>query len=117
MAITIAVQAFDKAESVVRTLDSIAECRGSNNYNLLILQDGCVGSQQMEKYREAHAKTMAAIESWTSTNRHRFPSVCFDCSHRNRGPYRTAERLIDWAFQMGESVIFPRTISSLRRMP
>jgi hypothetical protein len=106
MAITIAVQAFNKAESVVRTLDSIAECRGSNTYNLLILQDGCVGSQQTEKYREAHAKTAAAIESWISTNRHRFPSVCFGRSDRNRGPYSTVERLIDWAFQMGESVIF-----------
>lgn len=106
MAITIAVQSFNKAERVVRTLDSIAESRGSNSYNLLILEDGCVGSQQTEKYREAHAKTAAAIESWISTNRHCFPSVYFDRSDRNCGPYSTAERLIDRAFEMGDSVIF-----------
>jgi hypothetical protein len=106
MATTIAVQAFNKAESVVRTLDSIAKCRGSNEYNLVILQDGYVGSQQIEKYREPHAKTTAAIESWISTNGQCFPSVCFDRSDRNHGPYRTAEGLMDWAFETSESVIF-----------
>jgi hypothetical protein len=106
VATTIAVQAFSKAERIIRTLNSIAESRGSNKYNLLILQDGCAGSQQTEKYREVHAKTTSAIESWTSTNRHAFQSVCFQRSHRNCGPYSTAQQLIDWAFETSESVIF-----------
>jgi hypothetical protein len=102
---TIAIQAFNKAESIIGTLDSIAKCRGSDQFNLLILQDGCAGLQA-EKHREAQAETTSAVESWITTNRHRFLSVCFERLDRNHGPYNIAERLIDWAFETSESVIF-----------
>jgi hypothetical protein len=39
MAGAIAVQAFNKAESVIGTLDSTARSRGSANHHLCILQD------------------------------------------------------------------------------
>jgi len=103
---TIAVQAFNKAEKTTRTLDSIAACRGADNCNLSILQDGWDGSEHAENYRHAQAKTTRAIESWISGNLHRFASVCFDHSDRNDGPYKTAERLLDHAFETSESVIF-----------
>jgi hypothetical protein len=102
----IVVQAFNKAETVVRTLDSIARCRGSNNYHILILQDGCSGSNQTEKYRAAWAGTTEALESWISINSDHFASICFDCFDKNNGPYRTAERLITWGFEKSHSVIF-----------
>src|SRR4029450_2559959 len=57
MAGAIAVQAFNKAESVIGTLDSIVRSRGSHNYHLVILQDGCSGPKQTEKYRAALAET------------------------------------------------------------
>ena len=106
MAGTIAVQAFNKAESVLGTLDSIARSRGSNNYGLVILQDGCSGSPRTEKYRAAWAETTQAIESWISMNTDHFSSVSFDRADRNNGPYRTAERLITWALEKRNSVIF-----------
>jgi len=106
MAGTIAVQAFNKGESVLGTLDSIARSRGSNNYGLVILQDGCSGSAWTEKYRAAWAETTQAIESWISMNTDHFASVFFDRADRNNGPYRTAERLITWALEERNSVIF-----------
>jgi len=106
MAGTIAVQAFNKAESVFGTLDSIARSRGSNNYGLVILQDGCSGSARTEKYRAAWAETTQAIESWISMNTDHFPSVSFDRADRNNGTCRTAERLISRALESSESVVF-----------
>ncbi len=114
MAGAIAVQAFNKAESVIRTLDSIVKCRGSSKYDLFILQDGYAGSKgyvkftptDTEKYSEACVKTIAAIESWTADKRHNFKGVRFRYMEQNHGPYKTAEQLIDWAFETSKSVIF-----------
>ncbi len=106
MAGAIAVQAFNKADSVRGTLNSIAQSRGSNNYHLFILQDGCSGSKQTEKYRAAWAETTQAIESWIFRNGDHFASVRFDRSDQNNGPYQTAERLITWALKNSKSAIF-----------
>ena len=106
MATAIAIQAFNKADSILRTLNSIARLRGSNSYDLFILQDGCSGSNQTEKYRAAWAETIQALKSWISRNRDHFASVRFESSDQNNGPYRTAERLISRALESSESVIF-----------
>ena len=106
MATAIAIQAFNKADSILRTLDSITRSRCSNNYHLLILQDGCSESNGTEKYRAAWAATTQAIELWISVNRDHFASVCFDRSDQNNGPYRTAELLITSALEKSKSVIF-----------
>ena len=106
MATAIAIQAFNKADSILRTLDSFARSRCSNNYHLLILQDGCSESNRTEKYRAACAATTQAIELWISVNRDHFASVCFDRSDQNNGPYRTAELLITSALEKSKSVIF-----------
>jgi hypothetical protein len=106
MASAIAIQAFNKADSVLRTLDSIARSRASNKHHLVILQDACSGSAETEKYRSACVQTTEALEAWISRNRDHFVSVRFDQSKENNGPYRTAERLISQALQNSESVIF-----------
>lgn len=102
----IAVQAFNKSESVLATLDSIALSRGSNRYDLVILQDGCAGSDQTEKYRAAWTQTTDALEFWISRNQNHFASVFFKCADENNGPYRIAERLINWTLEKNRSVIF-----------
>ena len=102
----IAVQAFNKAESVLGTLDSIARSSGSAKYCLVILQDGCSGSAATEKYHSGWAQTTHALKAWISRNKDHFVSVRFDRSEENNGPYRTAERLITWALEKGKSVIF-----------
>ena len=106
MAKAIAIQAFNKADSILRTLDSIARSSGSDKYHLVILQDACSGSAETEKYRSAWAQTTQALEAWISRNRDHFVSVHFDRSEENNGPYRTAERLISRALESSESVIF-----------
>jgi len=106
MAGAIAVQAFNKADSVLGTLNSIAQSRGSNNYHLFILQDGCSGSNQTEKYRAAWVETTQALESWIFRNGDHFASVRFERFDRNKGPYQSAERLITWALKHSKSVIF-----------
>ena len=106
MAKAIAVQAFNKVDSILRTLESIARARGSSSYDLFILQDGCSGSNHTEKYRAAWAETSQALQSWICSNRGHFASLHFESSDRNNGPYRTAERLITWALDTSNSVVF-----------
>jgi hypothetical protein len=103
---SIAVQAFNKAESVLGTLDSIAGSSGSDKYRLVILQDACSGSAATEKYRSDWAQTTHVLEAWISRNKHHFVSVRFDRSKENKGPYRTAEQLISRALESSEFVIF-----------
>jgi hypothetical protein len=103
---SIAIQAFNKAESVLGTLDSIARSSGSDKYRLVILQDACSGSAATEKYRSAWEETTHAIEAWISRNKDHFVSVRFDRSEENNGPYRTAEQLISRALESSEFVIF-----------
>jgi hypothetical protein len=106
MAGAIAVQAFNKAESIIGTLDSIVRSRGSADHHVFILQDECVGASDTEKYRAACVDTTHALESWISMNRHHFASVSFDRADQNNGPYQTAERLINRALEKSNSVIF-----------
>jgi hypothetical protein len=106
MATAIAIQAFNKADSILRTLNSIAPARGSKSYDLFILQDGCSGSNQTEKYRAAWAETRQALKEWISRNRGHFASVRFESSDQNNGPYQTAERLITRALETSKFVIF-----------
>jgi GR25 family glycosyltransferase involved in LPS biosynthesis len=106
MATAIAIQAFNKADSVLGTLESIARSRGSDKYHLVIRQDGCSKSNETERYRSAWAQTTQALEAWISTNRDYFVSVHFERSKENNGPYRTAEQLINSALEKSESVIF-----------
>lgn len=88
----IAVQAFNKTESVLSTLDSIMRSSGSDKYHLVILQDTCSGSNETEKYCSAWVQTAQGLGEWVSRNRDHFASVHFDRSEENNGPYRTAER-------------------------
>ena len=106
MARAIAIQAFNKPDSILDTLDSIARARGSSSYDLFILQYGCAGSNQIEKYRAAWAETGQTLKSWISRNNDHFASVRFESSDENNGPYQTAERLINWALGTSDSVIF-----------
>ena len=103
---SIAVQAFNKADSILCTLDSIARSRGSDKYDLVILQDGCSRSNETEKYPSAWAQTTQALEAWISTNTDHFVSVRFDRSEEDNGTCRTTERLITRALENSESVIF-----------
>ncbi len=106
MARAIAIQAFNKPDTVVGTLDSIARARGSNGYKLFILQDGCSGSKQTEKYRAAWIETTQALKSWISSKKDHFASINFESSDQNNGPYQTAERLVTTALNTSDSVIF-----------
>ncbi len=103
---TIAIQAFSKADTILATLNSVVRCRGSENYDLLILQDGCFGSKRTEKYREARADTTRAIEAWAVANCQHFLSLSFQQADQNHGPYAIAERVINKAFETSKSVIF-----------
>lgn len=102
----IAVQAFNKADTIIVTLDSVAKCRRSQNYDLLILQDGYVGSKKAEQYCEAQRETNRAIECWVNGHHNHFRSVLFRQLDRNCGAYSVAERLINCALEKGPFAIF-----------
>ena len=106
MATAIAIQAFNKADSVLRTLESIVRARGANHYHLSIRQDGCSGSKETEKYRPAWIETSQVLASWISQKKDQFASLRFESSDHNHGPYQTAERLISSALETSDSVIF-----------
>src|SRR2546423_10472427 len=121
---TIAVQAFNKADSVIATLDSIAKCRGAQNYQLVIMQDGCVdanagpGGRPMSartpkpiqtwiaSNRDRHVETTRAIRDWITSNRRHLAMICFHVADQNRGTCRTTESIINEALTKTFSVIF-----------
>jgi hypothetical protein len=106
MAGTLAIQAFNKADTIMATLDSVARCRGAQNYHLIILQDGWAGLKRTEEYREAQEETHRAIETWVRANQNRFLSISFNQLDRNYGAYATAERLVNQGFEKSAFVIF-----------
>jgi hypothetical protein len=60
---TLAVQAFNKADTIIASLDSLAGYQGSQNYDLVILQDRCLGSKRADEYCAAQRDTIRAIEA------------------------------------------------------
>jgi hypothetical protein len=102
----LAIQAFNKADSIIATLDSVARCDDADQCDLFIVQDSWVGSKRTEIYSQAHTDTATAIEAWLTANRSHFRSTSFTQLDRNHGPYATGRRVIDWAFETSEFVIF-----------
>lgn len=102
----IAVQAFNKVDTLTATLESLKLCVGVDRYHLIIVQDGLAGSKRADRYRAEHSQTTAMIEQWTAANRGGFASVSFQMEEMNRGTCGTTKFLIDLGFNDHERVIF-----------
>jgi len=103
---TIAVQAFNKADSILATLDSLAACRNASEYALLILQDGRTGSKQALHNMAAHTETRESIDGWLANNSGVFASARFIAEERNYGTCAAAKLIIDKAMERTGAVIF-----------
>lgn len=102
----IAVQTFNKSDTVIQTLDSIEACDLSNEMGLLIVQDGLEGNRLMGKYANEHKMTHDAISSWIDRKKDSFSFVKFLPQSMGRGTAGTAKFLIDSSMSYSESVIF-----------
>ena len=104
--ITIAVQTFNKADTVIATLQSIRHCDGAGECRLLIVQDGLEGNRLMRRYVSEHRETQIAIEQWLAADDLPFIGIEFRKEHLGRGTAGTARFMIDLAFEKSEEVIF-----------
>lgn len=102
----ICVQAFNKADTVIQTLESLAHAKLSRKFDLIIVQDGIVGSKFEDRYQEQHKDTRNAIESWLAANSGNFKSADFKPEERGRGTAGTARVAIDYSFRNHDWVIF-----------
>jgi hypothetical protein len=102
----IAVQTFNKFDTALETLDSIANCRDANNFGLIIVQDGLEGNRLMGKYIKEHEVTKTAVSEWINQNQQKFRFLNFYPETQGRGTAGTARFLVDKAFEAAENVIF-----------
>jgi hypothetical protein len=65
----ICVQAFNKADTITTTLDSLATAKHANEFDLIIVQDGIQGNKFQDRYQDEHSSTKLAIEAWLSRNK------------------------------------------------
>lgn len=104
--IAIAVQTFNKSDTAIQTLDSLANCGHSEKCKLIIVQDGLEGNRLMGKYTHEHEKTRIAIFDWIERNKPSFKFIEFHPQFLGRGTSGTAKFLIDKALESSGNVIF-----------
>ena len=102
----VCVQVFNKADTSVKTLASLAAANGARDFDLIITQDGLDGSRFAEKYSVEHAATRIAVEQWIKENSAAFSSIRFMPETIGRGTAGTAKVAIDHGFEGHEWVIF-----------
>jgi hypothetical protein len=102
----ICVQAFNKADTIIATLDSLATAKHANEFDLIIVQDGIQGNKFQNRYQDEHSRTTTAIESWLSRNKGIFKSETFTPLDIGKGTSGTARILIDQGFERHDWVIF-----------
>jgi hypothetical protein len=102
----ICVQAFNKADTIVQTLEALALCEDANKFDLLVVQDGLEGSRFRDKYSNEHAITKTAIKEKIPQIEAAFKSVQFLPQTAGRGTAGTAKVAIDLAFETHDWVVF-----------
>lgn len=102
----ICVQAFNKADTIIETLESLARARLAEEFDLIVVQDGLEGNRFKDRYSKEHSETKAAIEAWLVKNGGRFKTECFICESIGRGTAGTAKVAIDYGFENHDWVVF-----------
>ncbi|NBB81165.1 MAG: hypothetical protein GVY36_17285 [Verrucomicrobia bacterium] len=102
----ICVQVFNKADTSVKTLASLAAANGARDFDLIITQDGLDGSRFAGKYSAEHAETRNVVEQWIKANSTAFSSIRFMPETIGRGTAGTAKVAIDYGFEAHQWVIF-----------
>jgi hypothetical protein len=97
--ITLAVQVFNKPDTTIQTLESLAKCALADKCKLYILQDSLISSRSTEKYQKDHLATKELVNKWINENSLNFLTINFRENISNSGTCLTGKTLIDWAFE------------------
>lgn len=97
--LSLAVQVFNKPDTSIQTLNSLADCKLSEKCKLYILQDSLEGCRTPDKYKKDHSETKQLIEKWIEEHQLDFLSIYFSENVSNQGTCLTGRSLIDWAFE------------------
>lgn len=104
--LAIAVQCFNKPDTTIQCLETLAGMDGIGAARLLVYQDGVEGNRRAEGFREAHADTARQVAAWLEEKGGLFRSAVFHGQERNMGTCKTTQNAIDMAFGLGEWVLF-----------
>ena len=102
----ICVQAFNKADTVIDTLDSLSRARMCGSFDLIVVQDGLDGNRFRDRYSNEHDATQKAVEGWLAENASAFASAKFIPESLGRGTAGTARVAVNHGFEGHDWVIF-----------
>jgi tetratricopeptide (TPR) repeat protein len=91
----LAVQCFNKSDTLDKVFASLVECRGAREYSLVILQDSAQDSKKPEIYGVAAEEVKAVIGKWIPKLMSTFESVELLENPVNKGTAPSCRRLLD----------------------
>jgi hypothetical protein len=102
----IAVQCFNKADTLDKVFENLCRCDGTNEFSLVILQDSLVGSTKKDKYLEGVNEVKDKISEWLPLLMSCFGSVEILSNSENLGTAPSCRRLLDYVCNKYEGFMF-----------
>ena len=102
----IVLQCYNKPDTLALLLNSLMNCRGHNEFDLIVWQDNTAGNAKQKKHTKSQMATAALIESLMPQLIQQFRSVQYKANALNLGCYKTCRLAIDYAFQNHDFVVF-----------
>jgi hypothetical protein len=102
----VAVQCFNKTDTLDMLFDALVRCRQTQSFNLVIFQDSAEGSAKEAQYAPASAEVREVIAKWLPILLDRFRTVEVNLSGRNRGTAPTCRRLLDFVSSRYAGFVF-----------
>ena len=100
------IQVFVKLDTLKGLLDSLLTCRGIGNLNVLIWQDGYIGSRKEDEYAQKSREVRLFIENESIKYSSSFASLDFVSNDENLGTCATCRAAVDYASGRFEKLIF-----------
>ncbi len=96
--IAVVVQCFNKPDTVRGVLESLCKCEGASRVDLIVWQDGVIGSRRQSEFEEPCNNVREFVTSFASEHKEKFSSIEVYENAWNLGPYKTCKVAMDLAF-------------------
>jgi len=73
--IAVVVQCFNKPDTVRGVLESLCKCEGASRVDLIVWQDGVIGSRRQSEFEEPCNNVREFVTSFASEHKARFRSI------------------------------------------
>lgn len=102
----LALQCFNKADTLDQVLQSLIACRGTERFSLTILQDSAEGSNKPDVYGPAAEAVRGVLADWLPRLMQAFQAVELIANPVNKGTAPSCRRLLDRVVTRHEGFLF-----------